>query len=75
MADQIAAASQAISQIPPLPDGQFAELQARLDEIAEKQSKFESDLDELRKKIESITEGPEKLQKQLEDHIAEFKLE
>ncbi|KAL5498339.1 hypothetical protein ACEPAH_2481 [Sanghuangporus vaninii] len=75
MADQIAAASQAIAQIPPLPDTQITQLQARMEEISDTQEKLQSELEELRQQIRAITEGPEKLQKQLDDFIAEVRLE
>ena len=75
MADQIAAASQAIAQIPPLPDAQFTQLQSRLEEITDTQTKLQNDLEELRQQVRAITEGPEKFQKQLDGLVAEFKLE
>ncbi|KAL5525101.1 hypothetical protein ACEPAF_8970 [Sanghuangporus sanghuang] len=75
MADQIAAASQAIAQIPPLPDTQITQLQARMEEISDTQEKLQSELEELRQQIRAITEGPEKFQQQLDDCIAEFRLE
>ncbi|KAL5520488.1 hypothetical protein ACEPAG_9712 [Sanghuangporus baumii] len=75
MADQIAAASQAIAQIPPLPDVQITQLQARIEEISDTQEKLQSELEELRQQIRAITERPEKFQKQLDDFIAEFRLE
>ena len=75
MADQIAAASQAIAQIPPLPDAQMTRVQARLEDIAETQEKLENELEELRQQVRAITEGPEKFQKQLDDLVAEFRLE
>lgn len=75
MADQIAAASQAIALIPPLPDAQFSDVQTRMEEIIDTQAKLEGELAELRQQIQAITEGPEKFQKQLDDHIAEFRLE
>ncbi|EJD04871.1 uncharacterized protein FOMMEDRAFT_166628 [Fomitiporia mediterranea MF3/22] len=75
MADQIAAASQAIALIPPLPDVQIAQVHARMEEIAETQERLQRELEELRQEIRSVTEGPEKFQKQLEDHIAEYKLD
>ena len=75
MADQIAAASQAIALIPPLPDTVNAQLQLQLDEIAETQKRLEDELSILKKKLEEVTDGPEKFQKQLDEHIAEFRLE
>ncbi|KAL5478784.1 hypothetical protein ACEPAI_2061 [Sanghuangporus weigelae] len=75
MADQIAAASQAIAQIPPLPDTQITQLQARMEEISDTQEKLQGELEELRQQMRAITEGPEKFQKQLDGFIAEFRLE
>lgn len=75
MADQIAAASQTIALIPPLPDTVNSQLQQQIDEILETQKRLEDELSDLRNKFQEITEGPEKFQKQLDEHIAEFKLE
>ncbi|THH04209.1 hypothetical protein EW145_g5690 [Phellinidium pouzarii] len=75
MADQIAAASQAIALIPPLPDTMFGHLQARMDEITNTQKILEGELAEIKEQIQGITGGPDTFKKQLDDHIAEFKLE
>ncbi|KAH8114943.1 hypothetical protein DFH11DRAFT_136092 [Phellopilus nigrolimitatus] len=75
MAEQISAASQAIALIPPLPDTMYSQLQTRMDEIADTQKRLDEELATLRQRLEEVTEGPSKFQKQLEDHIAEFKLE
>ncbi|KAI5119690.1 hypothetical protein M0805_003577 [Coniferiporia weirii] len=75
MADQIAAASQAIALIPPLPDEVLGQLQTRMDEIVDTQKRLEEELAELRQHIQQTTDGPEKFQKQLDDQMAEFRLE
>ncbi|KLO15636.1 hypothetical protein SCHPADRAFT_824463 [Schizopora paradoxa] len=75
MADQIAAASQAIALIPPMPDAVYGQLSARMEEIEATQQHLESELAGLREQLAAMNEGPEKFQKQLDDHIAAFKLE
>ncbi len=75
MADQIAAASQAIALIPPMPDVVYGQLSARMEEIEATQQHLESELAGLREQLANMNEGPDKFQKQLDDHIAAFKLE
>jgi hypothetical protein len=75
MAEQIAAASQAISLIPPLPDAVYADLSKRMDDIEQTQKHIESEFALLKDAISKITEGPEKFQKALDEHIAASKLE
>ena len=75
MAEQIAAASQAISLIPPLPDAVYADLSKRMDEIEHTQKHIEAEFVLLKDAISKITEGPEKFQTALDEHIAAFKLE
>jgi hypothetical protein len=75
MAEQIAAASQAISLIPPLPDAVYADLSKRMDDIEQAQKHIESEFALLKDAISKITEGPENFQKALDEHIATSKLE
>ena len=75
MAEQINAASRAIAMIPPLPDTQYAQLSSRMDEIEASQRKIEGDLAALKEQFTQMTEGPEKFQQQLDEHMAAFKLE
>lgn len=75
MADQIAAASQAIALIPPLPDTMYSQLYTRMDEIEATQKRLEAEFSALREQMAQMSEGPEKFQMQLDELIASFKLE
>lgn len=53
MAEQIAAASQAIALIPPLPDSMYATLSARLEAIERSQERLETEVTRLVEKVEA----------------------
>ena len=89
MADQIAAASQAIALIPPLPDTLYNQLAARLERIEAAQRRLEEDLTALREVIKDVkindeketvpevtgTLSSEEVLAKLEEHVKDFKLE
>ena len=88
MADQIAAASQAISLIPPFPDDQFRIISARLDAIEKAQEGLREEIRVLRERVDSdtstkastsantnATSSAEELKKAIEEQVANFKLE
>ncbi|TDL27043.1 hypothetical protein BD410DRAFT_783197 [Rickenella mellea] len=76
MADQIAAASQAIALIPPLPDSMFGALSERIEGLERTQERLEAELKALREQMTQTKEGPEeKFEKRLDELAEAFKLD
>jgi len=72
MADQIAAASQAVSLIPPVNETVMNDVMAKLDAIENNQMYLKEEIERMKARIDGLTEGPEKFEKRLEEQIAAF---
>ena len=75
MADQIAAASQAVSLIPPVNETVMNDVMAKLDAIENNQMYLKEEIERMKARIDGLTEGPEKFEKRLDEQIAAFNAE
>jgi len=72
MADQIAAASQAVSLIPPVNETVMNDVMAKLEGIEHNQLFLKEEIERMKVRIDGLAEGPEKFEKRLEEQIAAF---